>query len=420
VTQALELIGEAIGDFPYVDGASRAAAYALLLTPIVRPALKGAVPLALIDAPSPGTGKSLLADVAGIVATGRNAPMTGAPDNSEEWRKQITASLYGGASFILVDNVEGTLYAPDLARALTAAVWEDRILGKTEKVFLPNRATWAVTANNVRLAGDLPRRCYRVRMDAETERPWQRDKTTFKHPDLADWVATTRGRLIAALLTLARAWFVAGKPRPAGLIELGSFEAWCSMLGGILAHAQVTGFLTNLEELYTEADEEGPVWEAFLTAWRAALGEKAVTVAELTEHIRSNGDLRAAVPSYLAEYLPREENDTEGKPKPADAGKFKHRLGNALKKRRDRYHGPYCLKTGEETRTKVQSWKVVGKNAGTAGTRGDSSIQTGEKTHLHLDTNGGWVNAGSSGEVTPRVTMSPRAPTGETWEVGEL
>lgn len=420
VVQALELIDEAIGDFPYVGAASRAAAFALLLTPIVRPALNGAVPLALVDAPAQGTGKSLLADVAGILATGRRAPMMGAPDNGEEWRKQITASLYGGASFILIDNVEGTLHAPDLARALTAATWEDRILGRTEKVFLPNRATWAATGNNIRLAGDLPRRCYRVRLDAQTARPWQRDKAQFKHPDLAEWVTITRGRLIAALLTLARAWFVAARPQPEGLVELGSFEAWCNMLGGILAHAGVTGFLANLEELYNEADDEGPAWEAFLTAWYAALGEKALTVAELTEYIRSNDDLRAAVPAYLAEYLPRDETDAQGKVKPADAGKFKYRLGNALKKKRDAYYGPYCLKTGEKDRTKAQTWKITQSARGDAETRGDSSLGGWQNTHLYLESKGGGVIGGDGGEVSPRVSLSPRAPTGEPWEEGEL
>lgn len=420
VAQALELIGEAVADFPYVDAASHAGAYALLLTPIVRPALAGAVPLALIDAPSPGTGKSLLADVAGIVASGRNTPMMGAPNNGEEWRKQITASLYGGATFVLIDNVEGTLYAPDLARALTAATWEDRILGKSEKVHLPNRATWVATGNNIRLAGDLPRRCYRVRMDAETARPWQRDKTRFKHPDLAVWVSVTRGRLIAGLLTLARAWFAAGKPRPADLIELGSFEAWCKTMGGILTHAGVTGFLANLEELYNEADDEGPAWEAFLGAWHDALSDKALTVAELTEHIRSNDDLRAAVPAYLAEHLPRDETDAQGKVKPTDAGKFKHRLGNALKKKRDVYYGPYCLKTGELSRTKAQTWKVIGAARGDAETRGDSSKRGEANNHLYLDSNGGGVTATGSEELSPRVSLSPRAPTGEAWEVGEL
>jgi putative DNA primase/helicase len=61
VAAAVDTIdGEVLIDFPFADAASRANAWALLLTPILRPAIEEGVPLALLDAPSPGSGKTLL------------------------------------------------------------------------------------------------------------------------------------------------------------------------------------------------------------------------------------------------------------------------------------------------------------------------------------------------------------------------
>ena len=56
LTQGLEPIAE----FPFADGASKANAMAAMLTPVVRMAVDGNVPIALLDAPQMGSGKSLL------------------------------------------------------------------------------------------------------------------------------------------------------------------------------------------------------------------------------------------------------------------------------------------------------------------------------------------------------------------------
>jgi hypothetical protein len=253
IQEAKEVIDEAIGEFPYDSDASKANAIGTLLTPIVRPAIKGPVPIALLDAPQQGTGKSLLASVIAITATGRPSAMMAAPDNDEEWRKRITATLYSGANVITIDNIEGQLKAPSLANALTAEVWKDRILGRIESIELPQLATWMATGNNIRLGGDLQRRAYWIRLDAHSGKPWL--GRTFKHPDLKAWVTENRGRIIGALLTLTRAWFAAGQP-PAKNPTIGGYESWCRTIGGILEHAGVPGFLDNLEGLYNGADEE--------------------------------------------------------------------------------------------------------------------------------------------------------------------
>jgi hypothetical protein len=292
IKKALDVIEEAIGEFPYDSDASKANAMALLLTPIVRPAI------ALLDAPQQGTGKSLLSSVIAITATGRSSAMMAAPDNDEEWRKRITATLYSGPNVITVDNIEGQLKAPSLANALTAEVWKDRLLGRSESIELPQLATWMATGNNIRLGGDLQRRAFWIRLDAHSGKPWLGRK--FKHHDLKEWVMENRGRIIGALLTMTRAWFNAGQPLAKSPV-LGTFEAWSRTIGGILEYAGVSGFLGNLQGLYNQADEEAAEWESFLLALAAHFKGRDFTTATLVEALESLSDLAAYLPEDLAE-----------------------------------------------------------------------------------------------------------------------
>jgi len=345
IRAAISLLDEAVGEFPYEDEASAANTLALMLTPLVRQAVNGPVPLALIDKPQAGTGGSLLAETVAVISSGRTAEMLGAPRDEEEWRKQITAKLSAGATLITVDNVEGALYAPSLSRALTARTWTDRVLGRSETVTVSQRATWIATGNNLRLRGDLPRRCYWIRLDARESRPWQRQN--FRHPDLISWVARNRSRLVRALLMLARAWFAAGKPKAPNLPQLGSFEAWTETVGSMVWFAGIPGFLTNLSALYDKADEGGAEWEGFLSAWWEACSGEPVTVAELVENIKDDDDFRAALPPDLAEVLDKGQ------------GSFSRRLGNALAKRAGTRYGDeglHVTKAGEFRR--AARWKL--------------------------------------------------------------
>jgi len=296
---AVTLLQEVICDFPFDSEASRANALGTLLTPTLRPMIIGKVPLALFDKPQPGTGATLLAEAIATIATGRPSTMS-APKDDEDWRKEITSILLRGQTVVIIDNVEGKLYAPSLASLLTMQAWQARILGRSEEVYIPHRCTWIATGNNVKLGGDLPRRCYWIRLDAQQARPWQRDRQGFRHPNLVEWVGTERGKILAATLTVARAWILANRPSR-GTPNLGGYEEWAFIIGGVLEHAGVTGFLSNLDLMYDTAEEETPQWEAFLETWHDIIGEDPVTSTELITHIKENPDLRATLPDAIGD-----------------------------------------------------------------------------------------------------------------------
>src|SRR5262249_49127335 len=141
-------------DFPFAGEARRAAWLAGLLTPLARFAIAGPCPLFLLDANTPGSGKSLLADIVSLVATGRPMPRTAYPDGDEEMRKRIPSVALAGDRLILIDNVATTFGGAALDSALTAVTWRDRILGRSEMTAeLPLVATWFASGNNVALRG---------------------------------------------------------------------------------------------------------------------------------------------------------------------------------------------------------------------------------------------------------------------------
>lgn len=287
LARAVKLLNEILQDFPFSDEASRVNAIGTLFTAVLRPVISGHVPLALIDKPQAGTGATLLAEVIAVVATGRPGAMMTAPAEEGEWSKVITALLSQGRSVVVIDNVEGALFAPSLAAVLTSDTWRGRVLGESTMVDLPNRATWIATGNNIQMGGDLPRRCYWVRMDAHRARPWQR--TDFLHPDLKAWVLQERGRILAAILTITRAWILAGMPKPTRVPQVGGFEGWRRFIGGILENAGLNDFLGNLEQFHERSDTNTSQWDAFLQSLLEHFPE-GFTVKEVITHLDAEQD----------------------------------------------------------------------------------------------------------------------------------
>ena len=184
--------------------------------------IAGPTPLHMVEKPAPGTGATLMVDAISIVATGTSASVMVEGRDEDEWRKRLTAKLREIPSILLIDNLRRQLDASSVAAALTAPFWEDRVLGKSEMVRFPIRCVWIATGNNPQFSNEIARRMVRIRLDPHEDQPWLREG--FRHPNLLAWVWQNRARLVAACLTLGRAWIAAGMPRHQKTI--GSFEGW--------------------------------------------------------------------------------------------------------------------------------------------------------------------------------------------------
>jgi len=299
VEQAQQVVQDLFYDFPFASQADRANTWALLLTPLVRTAFEGPAPLFLIDKPSPGTGATLLARVVALVTSGEEA-VSNPPEDEAEARKLVTSGLLTAQEVVIFDDV-AALRLRTLSRLFTATHWESRLLGSNRLARLQNLTTWIATGNNVSLGADLARRVVWIRLDARCWRPWEREG--FLHPDLLSYVRKERGRIIWALLTLVRHYFVRGCLQ-ATVPILGSFENWTYLVGGVLAACGIEGFLKNRERLYEEADQQLAGWREFL----GVLHERhkgPFTTRVLSDKLQSDEELRAAAPESLENFTPR-------------------------------------------------------------------------------------------------------------------
>jgi DNA polymerase I-like protein with 3'-5' exonuclease and polymerase domains len=278
------LLNDWLGDFPFDSDVDRANALALLITPAIR-GMVPKVPLCVIDGLQMGVGKNLLADSLLTVYTGSAAePMNWVPD-PDELRKQITSAFRTGSEFFVFDEAHTVEGAP-LAQALTASTWQDRILGVSTMANFPNVITWISLGNQVQVKGDLTRRVYRIALRPTYANPQDRPSSSFRHPgqsglDLGSWTRANRRELMGAILTLVRAWFAQGQPRPTRGVSFGSFEVWERITGGIIETAGMEGFLANLTVWRSESDFDTQYWTGHLGWLRATFGDQPFRTAEV-------------------------------------------------------------------------------------------------------------------------------------------
>jgi hypothetical protein len=273
------LLEELLADFPFADQASRANALGLVLLPYLRPLIDEPTPLHLVDAPTPGTGKSLLVKAALLPALGKLPAATPIPAKEQDFSKLLFSLLLEGKQVVFLDNLGRFLNSDALAAILTAGELTDRVLGLSSAPTVKVRCVLAATSNNGTLSEDIARRSVWIRLDAKMEDPEKR--TQFKHPKILGWVRQNRTKIVSAALGMIEHWFREGQPKPS--VKKGSFEEWCEVVGGVLAACQVEGFLANDKELKMSANETDSAWRSFYAAWHAEFAGADVTVKELRQ-----------------------------------------------------------------------------------------------------------------------------------------
>jgi len=287
--KALEDLAEPFCEFPFVSGSDRSVLIAAILTGIQRRILKTA-PLFGFTSPAQRTGKSLLAEAVAILATGRPAPATAVSAQREELRKAVTSTLREGHLIVNLDNIEGPLASPDLARAITQAEYGDRVLGESRQLRLPTNVLWTATGNNLTFRGDMTSRALLSRIDSGLERPEER---TFRIPNLEAFLREGRKRLVATALTVLRAYHVAGRPRQA-VPAWGGFVDWSASIREPLIWLGFPDPCASREHVIAD-DPDREEATAVFAAWYKAFPDKTMTVRELLEGAETDPELRNAL-----------------------------------------------------------------------------------------------------------------------------
>ncbi|MES2641030.1 MAG: hypothetical protein V4850_16185 [Myxococcota bacterium] len=258
-------------DFPFESEADCATAFGAMLTPLTRADIRGACPLVFVTSTGSGAGKTYLARVIGAIALGRDPEVRGLTAWNAEASRELHTYLLSDPRILLLDNLPtgGTVGGADLHRLISATSEIGlRPMGSGKERFVLPRALWVATANHASIDDEMVRRTVFVRLRCERGRP----RLT---PDLIAWVLENRALVLAVLLHIVQAWLDAGRPGPSR--SRPGFDEWSAVVGGIVEHAGLPGWLAV--ENHPVSEENNEIAE-MLRSWPQAVG----AFAELRPH----------------------------------------------------------------------------------------------------------------------------------------
>jgi putative DNA primase/helicase len=289
---SLQLLRNAFSTFPFEDDVDWSVALSMALCSLVRRSLPSA-PLGAFTAPIMRSGKTLLADCIAILATGVPAPAMQYPEKDEEAAKTALAVLTGGDAVVLLDNIERPLQGDWLCSILTSEHYRGRILGRTEMISVPTSTLFLATGNQLVITGDLRTRALLCRIDPKCEKPEERE---FK-VDLREWMTAHRPKLVAAGLTLMRAYVVSGAR--ADIPPWGGFEHWSERVRAPLVWLGERDPCASLRFLEQD-DPERIALLQMIEGWELVFQANSATAAEAIKQSQaavSNELLRDAIKS---------------------------------------------------------------------------------------------------------------------------
>jgi hypothetical protein len=245
----------AVKDFPFQSDEDYAAWLSYLLTLLCRHLIGGTTPAFVVTANVRGSGKSLLMDVASVIALGTTAARSSYSADDSEMRKVLTTIALEGVPAVLFDNLATGFGNAAIDAFLTSETWKDRLLGSNKSTGdLPNNAVIAATGNNVSLTGDASRRVLPIRLLSAHERPETRND--FEQRDLLGYLSGVRGELVVRALQIVQAYIQAGRPlQPGG--EWGGFQNWADLIrGAVLWTTGSDPMTTRMEAIEQDASLE--------------------------------------------------------------------------------------------------------------------------------------------------------------------
>lgn len=276
-------IDEVFHDFPFATEQDRINALALALTPLLRLAINGPVPLFVVDAAVHRTGKTLLVQsILGGIISRRAISGTPMPENTEEFKKLVHSLLIAGDPYIFFDNVPDRkiLDNPQLAMLVTAPEIADRILGASKIVRVKNNSLVVLTGNNLRLSPELEERAIWIRLQSKVEHPG--DRTGFRHPNILQYAIDNHDGLLLGLQAMIDRW-----DGHRSAVPLGSFDEWAAIVYGVL---ESNGYVIDAEarrRRILEHDDDHADMVCLVDAWKQQPSSK--TPLELLHLAKNTG-----------------------------------------------------------------------------------------------------------------------------------
>lgn len=325
-------------DFPFETKEQSAIPIAIILSHFAR-SLIGNMPLFLIDACSPGSGKTLTVDLISSIICGQTAPKLSYPTGKEsgaELEKILSSIAMDSPVLACFDNIAlgAHVGGPALDKVITCNGYTQfRILGKTELKGIPWNTILVMTGNNASsfIRDDTRRRVMTCRLVPNVERPETR--SGFKYPDILAHVKENRPQLVAAALTILRYWFLNKSEKQKCV--WGSFESWARVIPEAIELAGGPNIMNTLSK------EEDTMSEEILSA---------VDVYKMLYREFPNGATSGEI--FNTKHL----NVTEPLENVLGRGYSSKSIGRYLKAKKDRIFSGMRLRLANKGHRKVRYW----------------------------------------------------------------
>lgn len=389
IRQAAARLRDVFVDFPFATEADEANAIALLLLPVLRPMIDGPVPFFFVNSSVARSGKGKIANAVSILATGEMAPVGPLPAFEEERRKRITSAVMADRPIVVFDNCRvDKLESESLEALATSTRWVDRLLGSNQLIELPNSPIWVFTSVNPAFNIDLAGRIVPIRLEPHCARPETR--SDFVHDPFEAWVIANRAQLVHAALLLVQAWIAAEYPEAHNTPRMGGYEHFRHVVGGILTHARIYGFLENRRELLEGANQEAEVFASIVTMWSAVGGEQ--TVGSLLDILVGTEELE-----YIVDDAKEKGRET--------------RMGQWLTRNIGRVANNYMLKR-MRVKSQGRTQYALARIRSHADRQDIEDVEDLDKPHMRSDVNDDCDYSGSD-EEGPSGPSGPRAQLGK-------
>lgn len=357
IAEARETLSLPVSEFPFVTEHHMANWMGVLFTPIMRCLLPPPYQMEIIDAPSPGSGKSYLANMQRAIHGG--VIRGDFPEGNSELSKSITAILTGTTSpLVQFDNVRGSVKSSVLEKLLSSAEWSDRWLGQTKEIHAANDRVWIVTANNAVISGDLARRSLWVTIDPKIPHPEMR--TGFKIENPPEYMKKNRALILWAMLTIVRGWINGGAVRATD-VRSDDYSGWVAGMRGMLEWAGFPGEFAHVEKDRIVESSEDVEWGEFLGEVYGAFGEEWFFVSELHRMIGNVGepgvtgeDIKIASSSLPGDLAHKFVSVYENR-----AGGFAKSLGWWFKNRTGRWSAGMSVQGVQDTSKNKMKYKII-------------------------------------------------------------
>jgi hypothetical protein len=204
-------------------------------------------PCFLLVGPERGTGKTTLAAIDHVIATGHDIPAASLEDDSEKAKQTLFAALSGSPAAVLFDNLPASeCYGSDvLAQALTKGFVETRRFHSQTNVRASTNTLLYFTGNAVTLNEDLQARTLEVRFAAERPTKWS-------HPDWLSYARSIREEVRVKLQFIQRAFIRHGLGKVEGVYT--RFPAWAQRVRDPLLWAG----LDDVGQRFQDLEDKNP------------------------------------------------------------------------------------------------------------------------------------------------------------------